>query len=186
MRIPFLSFLHGSSRLVIFAVGLLIGIQVPAFVDQYERRVDAHYREVSINISGFQATANLLFEGDLDALVQYYRNSSDAVFNRDADSVALIVSRYRRISAEQEALATGSLARIFHVIFAGDSEFLDETFAQYGYTVPLNGLAIAWGVTVAICFILLLDLLIVGCKQCGRWMFAGKHSHRPTDFAGKP
>ena len=46
------------ARLVIFAAGLLLGIQVPAFVDQYKNRVAAHYLEVSANIAGFQATAN--------------------------------------------------------------------------------------------------------------------------------
>jgi hypothetical protein len=155
---------------MIFAVGLLLGIQVPAFVDQYEARVDAHYREVSVNISGFQRTADVLFEGDLDALVSYYRNSSDRVFQSDADSVALIVSRYRRLSAEQAALQGSAWGRFFHVLMRPDSEFFDETMEEYGYTVPLNSLAIFWGVGAAIVLLLLLDLVLFSCNHCSRWL----------------
>lgn len=170
MRLPFLSLLRGGCRLLIFATGLLLGIQAPAFVDQYQARVDAHYREVSINISGFQRTADTLFEGDLDALVAYYRNSSDRVFSRDADSVAIIVSRYQRLAAEQASLSGGPWARFFHVLISPDPEFFEETFSEYGYTVPLNTLAITWGVGIAIVFILVLDLLIVSCRSCGGWI----------------
>ncbi|MBS25040.1 MAG: hypothetical protein CMQ28_05295, partial [Gammaproteobacteria bacterium] len=50
----FSSIFRASIRLAIFAVGILFGIQVPSFVKQYDERIDAHFREVSINISGFQ------------------------------------------------------------------------------------------------------------------------------------
>jgi hypothetical protein len=71
---------------VLFAVGLLLGIQVPSFIDQYQQRIDAHFREVSINITGFQDTADRLFSGDLESLIAYYRKSNDEVFQRDAAS----------------------------------------------------------------------------------------------------
>ena len=125
--------------MLIFAAGLLLGIQVPAFIDQYQQRVDAHFREVSANISGFQATADAFFEGDLDALVSYYRHSDDAVFSHDADSVNNVVQRFRRLSAEQQAMQAGRLAVALHVLFAADSELRSEALAQYSYTVPLNG-----------------------------------------------
>ena len=84
-----LSLLKTYSRLLIFGFGLLLGIQVPNFVDQYSRRIDAHYQEVSENISGFQSTADLLFSGDLEELIRYYRQSNDAVFESDAQSIAI-------------------------------------------------------------------------------------------------
>lgn len=185
MRMPFYSVLRGGCRLLLFATGLLLGIQVPAFVDQYEARIDAHYREVSINISGFQRTADALFDGDLDALVAYYRNSSDRVFNRDADSVAIVVSRYHRLAAEQAALGGSPWSRFLHVLTSPDLEFLEETLEEYGYTVPLNGLAIAWGLGIAITFILVLDLLIVSCEGCGKWL-KRRRQKKTTETPVKP
>jgi len=64
--------LQTYSRLLLFAAALLLGIQIPSFIDQYEKRVDAHFQEVSINISGFQNTADLMFGGDLQQLIAYY------------------------------------------------------------------------------------------------------------------
>ena len=45
--------LRAYLRLVVFALGLLVGVQVPGFVDQYAKRVSAHYIEASKNFAGF-------------------------------------------------------------------------------------------------------------------------------------
>ena len=122
------SLLKTYSRLFIFAGGLLLGIQVPNVVDQYERRIDAHYLEVSANISGFQSTADLLFSGYMEALIAYYADSNDLVFESDAQSIRSIVARYNRISNERDALSGNILAAAMHVILYADDEFIDETF----------------------------------------------------------
>ena len=154
------------SRLFIFACGLLLGIQVPNFVDQYERRIDAHYLEVSANISGFKSTADLLFSGDMEALITYYAKSNDLVFESDAQSIRGIVDRYNRISNEQQALSRNILAAAMHVLLYADDEFLDETFEQYGYTVPLNILAVEWGLAIALLLTIAIDLGLFGCVKC--------------------
>ena len=154
------------SRLFIFACGLLLGIQVPNFVDQYERRIDAHYLEVSANISGFKSTADLLFSGDMEALITYYAKSNDLVFESDAQSIRGIVDRYNRISNEQQALSRNILAAAMHVLLYADDEFLDETFEQYGYTVPLNMLAVEWGLAIALLLTIAIDLGLFGCIKC--------------------
>ena len=163
-----LSLLKTYSRLFIFAAGLLLGIQVPNFVDQYERRIDAHYREVSANISRFQTTADLLFSGDLEALIAYYQQSNDAVFESDAQSIRNIVDRYNRISAERAAISGGSLVAALHIVLNADNEFIEETFAQYGYTVPLNLAAIEWGLALALLLTIAIDLGLFGCVKCAR------------------
>lgn len=168
-----LSLLKTYSRLLIFAAALLLGIQVPNFVDQYERRIDAHFQEVSANISGFQSTANLLFSGDMEALIAYYEQSNDAVFESDAQSIRNIVDRYNRISSERAALSGSPFAAALHIALNADDEFIAETFAQYGYTVPLNLLAIEWGLAVALLLTLSVDLCVFGCVKC-----AGMLGHR--------
>ena len=164
------SLLKTYSRLFIFAGGLLLGIQVPNFVDQYERRIDAHYLEVSSNISGFQATADLLCSGDIEALIAYYEQSNDAVFESDAQSIRNIVDRYLRISSEREALSGGTFSTVIHVILHADDEFIDETFEQYGYTVPLNLFAIEWGLAIAFLLVIAMDLGLFCCVKCARLM----------------
>jgi Protein of unknown function (DUF2937) len=161
-----LSLLKTYSRLLLFGCGLLLGIQVPNFVDQYERRIDAHYIEVSANISGFQSTADLLFAGDMEALIAYYQESNDQVFESDAQSIRNIVDRYNRISSERAALSGSALAAAIHVMLYADDEFIGETFDQYGYTVPLNLLAIEWGLVIALFLTITIDLCLFGCVKC--------------------
>ena len=154
------------SRLFIFAGGLLLDIQVPNFFDQYERRIDAHYLEVSANISGFQSTADLLFSGDIQALITYYVDSNDLVFESDAQSIRSIVARYNRISNEREAMSGNILTAAMHVILYADDEFIGETFEQYGYTIPLNMLAVEWGLAIALLLTITIDLGLFGCVKC--------------------
>lgn len=161
-----LSLLKTYSRLFIFAAGLLLGIQVPNFVDQYERRIDAHYLEVSANISGFQSTADRLFSGNMEALITYYAESNDLVFESDAQSIRVIVARYSRILNEREALSRNILAAVTHVLLCADAEFIDETFEEYGYTVPLNMLAVGWGIAIALLLTITIDLGAFGCVKC--------------------
>ena len=136
------------------------------FVDQYERRIDAHYLEVSANISGFQSTADRLFSGNMEALITYYAESNDLVFESDAQSIRVIVARYSRISNEREALSRNIFAAAMHVLLYADAEFIDETFEQYGYTVPLNMLAVGWGITIALLLTITIDLGVFGCVKC--------------------
>ena len=161
-----LSLLKTYNRLFIFAAGLLLGIQVPNFVDQYERRIDAHYLEVSANISGFQSTADRLFSGNMEALITCYAESNDWVFESDAQSIRVIVARYSRISNEREALSRNIFAAAMHVLRYADAEFIDETFEQYGYTVPLNMLAVGWGIAIALLLTITIDLGVFGCVKC--------------------
>ena len=51
-------------RLVLFAVGLLVGVQVPGFISDYAKRVEAHLIEAQTGLRGFDATAQQFFNGE--------------------------------------------------------------------------------------------------------------------------
>ena len=66
--------------IIVACVAMLIGLQIPNFVDQYEKRVDAHLREVSVNLQSFQDIANKYFGGDMHKLIELHRNSLEKPF----------------------------------------------------------------------------------------------------------
>ncbi len=41
-------------RLATFALSMLIGLQLPGFMNQYQQRVDAHLKEAQHNLGGFR------------------------------------------------------------------------------------------------------------------------------------
>jgi hypothetical protein len=167
--------MRGSLRLLIFAGSLLAGMQVPSYLDQYGKRVDAHLLEVTYNLSGFQDTANQMFDGDLEALIAYYANSDDRVFEQDANSIRSIYNRYLLLSREQFAVNAPWYDSAFHMLFSADPELRAEALSGYSYSVPLDLSALEWGFGVAILVTLMVELLL---SICGR-LFVGKRGrHR--------
>jgi hypothetical protein len=146
----------------------MVGVQFPAMMDQYRKRVDAHFREISINLSGFQQTADRYFDGSLQALIFHYKKSPDPVFARDAQSVEQLYRRCQMLSAQQAAMSGPWYRAGFHLLFFHNDEILAETFDQYSYTVPLSPHAIAWGLGAAFFVSLLLELIVLGIFK-GVW-----------------
>lgn len=159
---------RGYFRILIFACGLLVGIQIPGVMDQYQKRVDAHFQEVRENLSGFRETADRYFNGSLESLILYYKESGDPVFRVDAGSVEKIYNRYKMLRAEQEAV-TGPWYRAgFHIVFAHNDELMAETFSQYSYTVALTPGALAWGLGSAFLSAFIVEVLLVSLFRGGR------------------
>ncbi len=146
-------------RLIVFTAGLLIGVQLPAFVDQYHKRVDAHFNESRQNLSGFQLTADKYFKGNIQELIEHYQSSNDPVNREDSKNIAFIYKRYQTFQNEITTLQGKWYLATYHVIFRHQIEILDETLKQYSYTVPLNPRAIAWGVGVGFCLSFFIESL---------------------------
>ncbi|MCF8110250.1 MAG: DUF2937 family protein [Desulfobacteraceae bacterium] len=140
---------RGYLRIVVFVCGLLAGVQLPGFMDQYQKRVDAHFREVKENLSGFKETADKYFQGDVESLISYYKASEDPVFEIDAESVEKIYKRWQMLKKEHKTVSGPWYKAALHIVFFHNDEILEETFSRYSYTVPLTPEAAAWGVGIA-------------------------------------
>jgi len=146
-------------RLIIFSAGILIGVQVPNFIDQYAKRVSAHYIEAKMNFSGYQQTADKHFGGNIEALWDHYVSSPDTVFKDDAHNIKQIYKRQQGFFAELKALDTSLFRKIFHVIFYADNEVLKETLTEFSYTVPLNHEAIICGLLLGLTLSVVFELV---------------------------
>jgi hypothetical protein len=160
-----MNILRDYIRLGFFAIGLLVGIQVPSFVDQYHKRVDAHYSEAKQAMAGYQETADKHFMGDMERLIAYYEASDDPVFKDDAVNVKAIFSRVSLLNDESLALQGAWYRQVLHVALHANANILEETIQQYSYTVPLNRPAIAWGVTIGLLLALLMELFYIACYK---------------------
>jgi hypothetical protein len=73
--------LYRYLSIAIAGAAILIGIQIPNFVDQYEKRLDAHVIEVTTNMRGFQAGNRALVD---ETHANYSFNvplNTDAIFS---------------------------------------------------------------------------------------------------------
>ncbi|UVJ45254.1 DUF2937 family protein [Pseudomonas sp. LS1212] len=161
--------LRSYLRLVLFALGLLVGVQVPGVINDYSQRVEAHLSEARQGLKGFNETAERFFDGDLQALVAHYRASTDPVFRSDADSIASLLGRNQLLESEWQALQGPWYARALHVIAAADPQLREETLKGYSYQILLAPEAIAWGLACALLLALVVEslLLLVGWVVLG-------------------
>lgn len=146
--------------IVIACIALLLGLQVPNFVDQYQKRVDAHLREVTVNLQPFQDIAAKYFGGDMNKLIELHRNSGEKPFQDEGAAIEKMVQRKLRFEADLAALQVSLPMKALHVLLDGDREMIDEALGQYTYAVPLNQDALLFGGGVALTILLLVELLL--------------------------
>jgi hypothetical protein len=145
--------------IILACISLLLGLQIPNFVDQYQKRVDAHLREVSVNLLPFQDIANKYFGGDMNKLIELHRASVEKPFQEEGAAIEKMIARKLRFEADLAALNTSLPLKALHVLLHGDKEIRDEALAQYSYAVPLNQDALVFGACVALVILLLAELL---------------------------
>lgn len=153
--------LRSYLRLALFAFGLLLGVQVPGFIDDYGKRVEARRLESQQSLKGFQDTAQKFFKGDMDALVAHYRVSDDPVMRSDAQSVAHLVQRSALLEREWQAMQGPWYAQAWHLATGANRDLLGETLQAYRYQVLFTPEAILWGVICALLLAWLAELLVL-------------------------
>jgi hypothetical protein len=149
-------------RLILFAVGLLAGVQLPGFIDQYAKRVSAHQLEAATDFRGFQQIADRYFGGSVEALIAHHAASPDPPFQQEGAAIRTLYDRLTALDAELAALRGPLIAQIFHVALRPNREILAETRRAYSYTVPLNPAAILCGVLAGALLALCVEALYSG------------------------
>ena len=172
-----MSILYRYLMIIVACISLLIGVQIPSFVDQYQKRVDAHLREVTINLQPFQEIANTYFGGNLGKLIELNLRANAKPLQEQGAAIALMAKRKSRFEADMAALQTSLPMKALHVLFNGDREMIDEALGQYSYTVPLNQDALLFGAAASLLILLILELLFALSRFVGAK--AWRRLHRP-------
>ena len=162
------SILYRYFIVIVACISLLTGLQVPNFVDQYQKRVDAHLREVSVNLLPFQEIANKYFNGDINKLIELHRASAEKPFQEEGAAIEKMIARKLRFEADMAALNASLPLKALHVLLNGDKEMLDEVKDQYSYAVPLNQDALVFGASVALAILLLVELSFALARMVDR------------------
>jgi len=157
--------MHYMIIIILFAAGLLFGLQVPNFVDQYQKRIDAHYLEANESFKGFQDIANRFHNGNIEELIKKHEESSDSTFNAESEPLRKIFARKIRFEREHNALQTSLFGKAKHIAMAGDRETMQETWQQYSPGLPLDINSIIWGLSIALLLVILFELVIMILKN---------------------
>ncbi|MDF1832124.1 MAG: DUF2937 family protein [Porticoccaceae bacterium] len=153
-------------RLLFFTSGLLIGVQVPAFIDQYGKSLEAHLLESTAALREFEKDAERYFDGDLAQLIAHYQKHGDPVIRDGGNSINAIYIRNQVLAQAWKSFTTSSYSAYTHVLLAPLTEIKKEVWRSYTYSIILNPSAIISGLTGGLILSLLIDI-------CGMLVTAG-------------
>lgn len=152
-------------RLLLFTSGVLMGVQIPGFIDQYGKSLEAHLLESSINLNDFQEDAERYFDGGLDKLIAHYQNSKDPVIKDGGDSIAAIYDRNQTLTQAWKSFTASTYSAYTHVILKPLPAIKNEVWRNYTYSIILSPSAIISGLTCGFTLSLLIELsslLVIG------------------------
>lgn len=162
-------------RIALFVIGMLIGLQFPMFVDQYGKSLNSHYIESSNSIGEFQQDANRFFAGDMQKLIEYYKDNGDPVFYEGGESIETILNRYLTLERAFTQFQLGSLSAYRQAFFNPIPDVQAEVWQHYDFATKLSPSAITIGLGVGMLCASLLELalkcltLIIGLLMRRRW-----------------
>lgn len=146
--------------LVVFTLGFIVGIQIPNYLDQYAKRVDARLREAGDHLHGYQLIADRNHGGSLDALLERHRQSIDETFRAEAPVIERLIVQKQLYQREQNALELGWFRAVGFLVLRGNRSLMRETWRQYSTGIPLNTQAVVAAFLCAALACVLLELMV--------------------------
>lgn len=144
-----------------FAGFLLLGIQLPNFLIQYQQNLDAHYHESASQLQKYQRIADLFYAGNLQALLIAHEDNPLAAIKAEAAIISDLMQRKTYLQEELSALQNKSLlVQSAHLLKHLDFDITDEVLDNYSLNVPLNSEAIIIGMVLAFVASMLVHILL--------------------------
>lgn len=145
--------------IAIAAAALLVGIQLPNFVDQYQKRLDAHLIEVRTNLAPFQEIADRFHGGSVPQLIAKHEESEDATFRAEGSAIRQMHDRFLRFQEEKAQLQGKLPQQLIWIATRADRALLAETRDSYSFALLLDRVAVIAGFSCMIVVVMLLELL---------------------------
>lgn len=147
-------------KLSVFVLGVLVGVQIPGFIDQYGKNLDARVSESGNSIGEFQDDADNYFGGDISRLIEYYSSNIDPVITSGGESIEAIFNRNQLLINAQQQFNQSVFSSYTHVLISPVEEIRNEVWTNYTYNIVLNGEAILLSISVALLALALFELTI--------------------------
>jgi hypothetical protein len=147
-------------RLILFVTGVLMGIQVPGFVDQYGKSLQSRLVESQHSLREFQQDADKFFGGDIQQLVAHYQQQKDPVFNAGAKSIQAIYSRMSLLSTALNQFNQSFYNAYSQVFISPIDDIRSHVWQHYTYNIMLNGSAITVGLLMGLLFAMCIETLL--------------------------
>ncbi|MDY0133027.1 MAG: DUF2937 family protein [Desulforegulaceae bacterium] len=132
-------------RLILFLGGILVGVQIPGFMNAYHNSLLAHLNESEKSLGHFQKDADKYFNGNLDSLITHYKINKDPVFTEGGKSIDLIYQRNLLLNKAFSDFNKNFFNAFVHVFIKPVKDIKKEVLKAYSYSLRLDKTSIIAG-----------------------------------------
>lgn len=146
---------------ILFSLGVILFLQLPAYIDQYTHRLGGFQRGFSEQINSFQTIADNNFDGDINQLINNFKQNQMPSIRETAETIEYNVSMNQSIQTDLDALQNRTLTqKIFYLLRHLRLALAKDTLNTFSPSIPLNIMSFVYGLLGGILFSSLFYLLI--------------------------
>lgn len=145
--------------LLLAASALLVGIQAPNLLKQYQQRLAAQYAEAMVYYRDYRVLADRYYDGDINRLIAAHRQSNEPAFQEEADIIEKLVSRVAIFEQQLKLHQQAYPYQLWALVWNNNDELMRGTLKEYSFNVPLDQRALATGAIFALTIAVVIDLL---------------------------
>jgi len=155
-----MNIIKGLLDRIIFAVGVLLFMQVPHFIDQYEQRLGGYYQAQVKNLAQYQQIANQQHQGNLSALIDEFESSSKRSVQQTGSHVREMSEQTEQLKNDVLVLASDSFIMKFsHVVTTLKVDIARAVIQTYKPAFPLSVEGLVCGLLGGVILSLLFNAL---------------------------
>lgn len=164
---------------IVFAVGVLIFLQLPNFIDQYTQRMGGYYDAQKENLELYQGIADKYYDGDLKQLTDSFAKSNEPAMKETAEELEKISSRVKELEEGLDILESGTFLRqVVYMVFNIDLKLARGTLKAYTPGMPFTSEGLLSGLIGGV----IVSLLFNGIVKLVRIPFKKKKKQKPEVF----
>ncbi|WP_223787727.1 DUF2937 family protein [Marinicella meishanensis] len=143
---------------IFFAVGVMLFLQLPHFIDQYTQRMGGYHDSQAQQIKEYQAIADQHFAGDLSAYIQRLQQNSDPAVAESASQMEQRIAQTAAIKHELAVFEEEPLwYQVPYFLTHMRMDLARGTAQNFAPGVPINLWAWGYGLVGGVLFSLLFN-----------------------------
>lgn len=148
-------------RFVIFSIGMMVGIHLPAMTSHYEQSVLTKLDRLKPEITRLQRKANTDFYGSIDSLTEFYLASDNSRLLETGQRADAIKHDYDVLQKKAELFSTNFLMSLFEHARHDYQQTYDGMVDGYHWQPRLTPLATLVGLMMALIVCVVFELILL-------------------------
>lgn len=134
-----ISLVRNLSDRILFAVGLLLFMQAPQFMDQYTQRLGGYLQGQQEHLARYQSIADQQFAGDLVSLISDFQGSEKRSVREVGNNVSQLVEQIDASILDLQILEQGRfVSKVVHLTLNMNVDIASETLRIFTPGIPIS------------------------------------------------